>query len=64
MRESKKVKALEYAKDLVVADKITVDKILSYAEVFVRWLDGDIKVADEDVFTALLRKTFKIEKEE
>lgn len=52
--------ALSYAKDLACADKIPPDKILSYAEVFVRWLDGSIKVEDEVVFQALLKKTFNV----
>jgi len=52
--------ALSYVKDLAVADKIPVDKILSYAELFLRWLDGDIKVEDEEVFKSLLKKTFSV----
>ena len=53
--------ALSYSKDLAVAGKIEPDKILSYAEVFVRWLDGDITVTDEGVFTALLKRTFHVD---
>lgn len=52
--------ALAYSEQLAVADKIPVDKILSYAEVFVRWLDGDIQVKDEEVFGSLLKKTFGV----
>ena len=52
--------ALAYSKDLAIADRIPVDKILSYAEVFVRWLDGDIQVKDEEVFSSLLKKTFGV----
>lgn len=34
---------LSYAKDLAVADKIPVDKILSHAEDFVQWVEGNTK---------------------
>lgn len=55
--------ALSYAKDLAVAGAIEPTKILSYAEVFTRYIDGDITVKDEEVFTALIHKTFKIKEE-
>ncbi len=53
--------AIAYAKDLAVAGKIEADKILSYAEVFSRYMNGDITVQDEAVFTALLKKVFQVE---
>lgn len=52
--------ALKDAIELVKGDKITVDKILSYTEVFFRYFNGDITVKDEDVFQALLKKTFNV----
>jgi len=52
--------ALSYAKDLVVAKVIEADKVLSYAEVFDRFLNGDISVQDEAVFKSLIEKHFKI----
>ena len=51
--------AIAYSKDLVVAGKIDLGKILSYAEVFDRWMSSDIVVDDEEVFKALMKKTFK-----
>jgi len=46
--------ALSYAKDLAVAGWITVDKILGYAEVFDRYMNGDITVENEEIFNLML----------
>lgn len=40
--------ALSYAKDLAVADKIKVDKILIYAEVYRRYMDGELDLSGMD----------------
>jgi len=40
---SRRAFALSYAKDLVVADRISVDKILDYATGFSNWLSGESK---------------------
>ena len=63
--ENEKARAvsLSYATNLACADKITPDKILSYAEVFSRYMVGNITVKDEEVFQALTKKTFIVKPE-
>ena len=55
--------SLKTAVELAVAAIIPPEKILSYAEVFKRYIRGDIEVKDEAVFAALIDKHFKTKKE-
>ena len=55
--------ALKSSVELCVAGKIDVNQILSCAEIFKRWLRGDIEVKDEAVFLAMITKYFKTEGE-
>jgi len=52
--------ALKSAIELVVSGKVEAEKVLSYAEVFRRFICGDITVSDEATFTELISKFFKI----
>ncbi len=49
-----------YAKDLAVAGKIPTDTILGWAELFYRYLQGEITVSDEEV-NNIFRQTKAVE---
>ena len=59
-RDSGKNKAfaISYAKDLAVAKIITPEKILTYAEVFNRYMNGDITLKDQAAFDTMIGKHF------
>lgn len=60
-RESiQKQVALKCACELGAAGVITPDKTLAYAEVYARFLLGDVNVTDETVFKALMGKYFEV----
>ena len=54
--------AIKVAGKLAEAKVIEPTSILPYAEVFTRFIDGDITVKDEAIFQALLEKHFKVSK--
>ncbi len=51
--------SLKASVELSSAGIIKPEQTLSYAEVYYRWLKGDIEVKDETVFKALIEKHFK-----
>jgi len=53
--------ALKAAVELAVGGKIENEQILSYAEVFRRFLRSDLTIKDEAVFVALIAKHFKLD---
>jgi len=58
-----KQQALKCAVELASAGVIPPVSTLSYAEVYYRWLKGDIEVSDEAVFKSLIEKHFKKKEE-
>ena len=52
--------ALKCAVELLGVGVIGKEQVLSYAEAFRRFLSGDIKVKDEEVFVTLMGKHFKL----
>jgi len=52
--------SLKCATELLVNGKIEKEQWLSYAEAGRRFLSGDIKVKDEEVFVTLMGKHFKL----
>jgi len=51
-----KAMCLSYAKDLAVADKITMDEVLAVADAFDKWVKGDITVEDRKLINVLINK--------